>query len=173
MSIELKILDINKQAILRLPKNISQTLPSKGQVMIEGTINGLEFKEPLEPDGNGSHFLKLTDKLLANLKIKTADTIKLEFAPTKDWPDPIIPSDLKTALQSNHIAQTTWAKITPMAKWDWIRWIRGTKSDKTHKRRIEVAISKLKSGMRRPCCFNRTECTYPNLSNNGVLLETS
>ncbi len=64
-----------------------------------------------------------------------------------------------------------WMDITPMARWDWIRWIRATKQPETRKRRIEVACSKLKAGTRRPCCFNRNLCTEPSVSNNGVLLE--
>ena len=58
-----------------------------------------------------------------------------------------------------------------MARWDWIRWINATAQQETRKRRIEVAFSKLKSGMRRPCCFNRGMCTEPYVSKNGVLLE--
>jgi len=51
-----------------------------------------------------------------------------------------------------------------------MRWIRATKNDDTRKRRIEVALSKLTAGMRRPCCFNRNLCTEPSVSHNGVLL---
>ena len=61
--------------------------------------------------------------------------------------------------------------ITPMARWDWIRWIRSTKQQETCKRRIENALAMLKSGKRRPCFFNRNICTEPYISNNGVLLE--
>jgi hypothetical protein len=34
-----------------------------------------------------------------------------------------------------------------------------------------VSISKMKSGKRRPCCFNLAACTDPDLSKNGRLLE--
>jgi hypothetical protein len=34
-----------------------------------------------------------------------------------------------------------------------------------------VSISKMKSGKRRPCCFNLSACTDPDLSKNGRLLE--
>jgi len=32
-------------------------------------------------------------------------------------------------------------------------------------------ISKLRSGKRRPCCFDLAACTDPDLSKNGVLAE--
>ena len=38
-------------------------------------------------------------------------------------------------------------------------------------RRVDVSISKMNSGKRRPCCFNLSACTDPDLSKNGRLLE--
>jgi len=37
--------------------------------------------------------------------------------------------------------------------------------------RVDVSISKMKSGKRRPCCFNVSACTDPDLWKNGRLLE--
>lgn len=101
----------------------------------------------------------------------TGDPLTLAIEPAKQWPDPKIPADLNNALTTAPKAQTVWMDITPMARWDWIRWIRSTKQLQTRKRRIEVALSKLKAGKRRPCCFNRNLCTEPDVSNNGVLLK--
>jgi uncharacterized protein YdeI (YjbR/CyaY-like superfamily) len=91
--------------------------------------------------------------------------------PTKECPEPEVPADLKRALAENPRVYQQWMDITPLARWDWIRWIRATKEPETRKRRIEVASSKLNNGARRPCCFNRSTCTEPDVSKNGVLLE--
>jgi Domain of unknown function (DUF1905) len=37
--------------------------------------------------------------------------------------------------------------------------------------RIEKTLSKLRSGKRAACCFNRSQCTDPSMSRKGVLLE--
>jgi hypothetical protein len=58
-----------------------------------------------------------------------------------------------------------------MARWEWVRWVNATKNPDTRGRRVEVSISKMKSGKRRPCCFNLSACTDPDLSKNGRLLE--
>ena len=81
------------------------------------------------------------------------------------------PEVVETPVEENPQVHKLWMDITPMARWDWIRWIRSTKQVETRRRRIEVACSKLKKGERRPCCFNRTVCTDPEVSNNGVLLK--
>jgi hypothetical protein len=167
-----KLSKIGSWTILILPKEASHKLPSRGMTMVDGTIKGFHFKSALEPDGKGSHWLKFDKSLLEAAKADVGEDVTLSIEPTKDWPEPKVPDDLKTALESSSSQiQSLWEKITPMARWDWIRWINSTKNTETRKRRIEVACSKLKAGTRRPCCFNRTMCTEPEVSNNGVLLE--
>jgi uncharacterized protein YdeI (YjbR/CyaY-like superfamily) len=111
--------------------------------------------------------------LLKSANAEAGDKVKLAIEPSKEWPEPVLPKDLKAALMGNPEVLTIWKNITPMARWDWIRWIRATMNQDTRKRRIETAFSKLKSGERRPCCFNRTVCTVSEVSKNGMLLEPS
>ena len=56
-----------------------------------------------------------------------------------------------------------------MARWEWVRWINSTRVVKTRERRIEVGLSKLEDGKRRPCCFDLSSCTDPELSKSGKL----
>lgn len=64
-----------------------------------------------------------------------------------------IPLDLKVALLANPKALTIWEDITPLARNEWVCWVTSPKQPETRIRRIKVGISKLKSGMRRPCCW--------------------
>jgi hypothetical protein len=41
----------------------------------------------------------------------------------------------------------------------------------TCQRRVEVSISKMQSGKRRPCCFNVAAGTDPDPSKNGKLID--
>ena len=162
---------IGDWVILRLPENASAKLPSRGMTLVEGTVNGTRSKIVLEPDGEGSHWFKVDSKLRKAAKINTNSKVKLEVEPSKDWPEPEVPSDLKMALVADRQANALWMDITPMARWDWLRWVRSTKNPETRKRRIEVTLSKLKADNRRPCCFNRNQCTDPELSKNGILIK--
>ncbi len=168
---EASLFKIGSWTLLRLPKSASAKLPSRGMTMVQGTINGFRFQAPLEPDGKGSHWLKVDKTMSKAAGADTGDTVMLAIEPVKEWPEPKVPADLKKALAAVPQAQSLWKDITPMARWDWIRWIGSTKNPDTRKRRIEVTFSKFKDGKRRPCCFNRSLCTDPYVSNNGVLLE--
>ena len=134
---------IDTSAVLRLPETASKKLPSRGQVAVHGTINRVEFQTVLEPDGKFGH-----------------------------WPEPNVPQDLATALAAApQKIQHLWDEITPMARWEWVRWVNATKNADTRGRRVDVSISKMKSGKRRPCCFDLSACTDPDLSRSGRLLE--
>ena len=163
---------IGKWTILRLPEKASGRLPSRGQVAVQGTVNGHGFQAVLEPDGNSGHWLMVDVELQRAAALGAGDTATLEIEPLKDWPEPNVPQDLATALAAApQKIQDLWKAITPMARWEWVRWVNATQNPDTRKRRVDVSISKMKSGKRRPCCFNLAACTDPNLSKNGRLVE--
>ena len=177
ISFEAKLFKINSWTILRRPENPSAKLPSRGMTMVAGTMNGVPFKAVLEPDGRygprqkPSHWFAPDKKLLTEAKASADNTVQVSLEPTKEWIEPEIPQDLKKALSTFPKAQDLWKDITPLARWDWIRWIRAVKTPQTRQKHIEVALDKLNKGMRRPCCFNRNLCSEPEVSHNWALRE--
>ena len=164
---------ICSQTILRLPEAVSSKLPSRGMSLVEGTFNGRSFQAPLEPDGRGSHWFRVSDTMLRAARAAAGDSVSLAIAPMTQWPEPKVPPDLIRALAADPKARSLWRDITPLARWDWIRWIGSTRNRDTRAIRIEKTLSKLRSGKRAACCFNRSQCTDPSMSRNGVLLEST
>lgn len=171
ISFKTKPFKIGTWTIVKLPQSESVKLPSRGQVMVKGTINDFSFQTALEPDGRGSHWLNVDKDMQKAAGVSAGDTVKLELESTKEWPEPSLPPDLKSALDANKEVKALWLRITPMARWEWIRWIGSTSQHETRKHRIEVACSKMTHGERRPCCFNRSMCCVPQVSKNGMLLD--
>jgi hypothetical protein len=171
-----KLFASNSWVILRIPQEASQKLPSRGMTMVAGTLNGVPFKTVLEPDGHymsnqkPSHWFSPHKKLLQDAQANIGDEVSVSLEPTKEWIEPELPQDVNQALQNNPTALETWKAITPMARWDWIRWIRAVKTPETRQKHITVMLDKLNKGMRRPCCFNRSLCSVPEVSKNWVLL---
>jgi Domain of unknown function (DUF1905)/Bacteriocin-protection, YdeI or OmpD-Associated len=164
---------MDKWVIVRLPEEASAKLPSRGQVAVHGTINGHEFHTVLEPDGSRGHWMRVDGKLQQTAAISVGCTATLEIEPNKDWPEPNVPQDFEAALASApQEIRDLWEDITPMARWEWVRWVNATRNPDTRKRRVEVSMSKMSSGKRRPCCFDLAACTDPQLSRNGRLLES-
>lgn len=159
------------RAILQLPETASKRLPSRGQVAVQGTINGHTFRTVLEPDGNRGHWMNVDKRLQRVAGVSADDSATVEVEPIKEWPEPNVPADFGRALSAAPPEiRDLWEAITPMARWEWVRWVNATKNSDTRKRRVEVSISKMSHGKRRPCCFDLASCTDPDLSTNGKLV---
>jgi len=64
-----------------------------------------------------------------------------------------LPADFEQALMSSKAVLELWEDITPLARNEWICWVTSGKKAETRDIRIKKALSKMKGGMRRPCCW--------------------
>jgi len=123
---------------------------------VEGTVNGSPFRATLEPDGQGSHWLKVSQKMREAAGADAGDIVTLEIEPAREEPEPRVPPDLRKALEAAPKARALWPEITPIARRDWIHWITSAKSPETRTRRIKNTCAMLAAGKRRVCCFDRS-----------------
>ncbi len=149
---------------LTLPMDASAKLPSRSMTTVEGTLNGVPFRATLEPDGQKSHWLKVSRKLREAAGADAGDTVTLEIAPLAEEPEPKVPADLRKALAADPKARALWDEITPIARRDWIHWITSAKLPETRTRRVASACSMLAAGKRRVCCFDRSGFYSKSLS---------
>ncbi len=148
--------EVDSSMLITLPTDASVKLPSRGMVMVKGTLNGVRIRVLIQPDGQGSHWFGVDKDLRQAADVTTGDTVNLEIQPTKDWPEPELTADIEKALAADPQAQAVWTDITPMARWDWLNWMGSVKLPKTLQERPEKLCSMLKAGKRRPCCFKRS-----------------
>lgn len=148
--------------LVHLPQEASAALPSRGQVAVTGKRDGKRFSTVIEPDGLRGHWIRLDGA-------KPGTTVSFELAPADTWPEPVVPVDFSDALDDAPDLDDLWADITPMARWEWVRWIGATRNEATRAKRIDVGISKLRDGKRRPCCFDLSACTDPDVARSSKL----
>ncbi|MBD3783900.1 MAG: DUF1905 domain-containing protein [Micrococcales bacterium] len=155
--------------LVRLPADASRALPSRGQVAVTGSLDGEPFATVVEPDGRRGHWVRLDPGSAA-----PGDTVELELVVAEEWPEPDVPEDLAEALAAapEHIREV-WDDITPMARWEWVRWVGATRSAETRAKRVGVSIDKIDHGKRRPCCFDLSSCTDPDVARSGKLPDPS
>ena len=156
---------VGSWALLTLPKTASAKLPSRGMTTVEGTINGFPFRAALEPDGQGSHWLRVNRTMREAAGADAGDVVTMEIVPAGEEPEPRVPADLRKALATAPKARALWSDITPIARRDWIRWIDSAKRPETRTRRIKITCAMLVAGKRRPCCFNYL-CPIANYKSN-------
>lgn len=143
-------------AFLVLPAEASAKLPTRSMTTVDGTLAGHPFQSTLEPDGQGSHWLKVSRVLREAADVDVGDTVTLEITPVAVEPEPRVPADLRKALADTPGALAQWSSLTPVARRDWIHWITSGKKAETRERRITNTCDMLASGKRRACCFDRS-----------------
>ncbi|MET0808755.1 MAG: YdeI/OmpD-associated family protein [Pseudoxanthomonas sp.] len=143
-------------AFLVLPADASAKLPTRSMTTVDGTLDGYPFQATLEPDGQGSHWMKVGRALREAAGAVVGDTVALEITPVAVEPEPGVPVDLRKALAAAPAARAQWNSLTPVARRDWIHWITSGKKAETRERRIVNACDMLASGKRRACCFDRS-----------------
>jgi hypothetical protein len=141
-------------AFVVLPKAVSEKLPRRGRTSVIGTINGHYFQVTLEPDGQLSHWLKVSSELRIVSGAELGDTVTLEITPVVTEPEPQLPTDFKKALRAVPKAEVVWRATTTLARVDWIHWIESAKQAATRKSRIASACDMLAAGKKRVCCFD-------------------
>jgi hypothetical protein len=101
---------------LRLPAAASNALPTPSMVSVTGTFAGQPLQAPLQPDGQGGHWLKVDRALQQASGVSTGQTAVLEIAPLAEGPEPLVPDDLHAALAARPAAHVTWDALTAVAR---------------------------------------------------------
>ena len=84
--------------------------------MVEATINGFPFRAALEPNGKGSHWLRINKAMDDAAGADAGETVTVEITRTGEEPETRVPMDLRKALAAAPLAQALWADITPIAR---------------------------------------------------------
>lgn len=73
---------------LVLPAEASAKLPARSQVTVDGTLDGHSFQATLEPDGQGSHWLKVGKTLREAAGAAAGAMVALEMTAVENEPEP-------------------------------------------------------------------------------------
>jgi hypothetical protein len=127
---ETGLVSVGDRLILRLPPEASGKLPSRGQVAVTGRMNDHAFETVVEPDGMRGHWIDAAAAAGtgAGARFAEGDVVTVEIERNDAWPEPQVPSEFEAALVATPAAGDTWADITPMARWEWVRWVNATKN---------------------------------------------
>ena len=141
-------------AFVILPKSASDKLPRRGRTSVDGTLNAYPFRALLEPDGQLSHWLRISPALLEATGLTSGDSASFEIRAVAQEPEPEPPADLLSALADAPEALAVWNETTTLARLDWIHWIITAKQAQTRAKRIKDGCAMLASGKPRVCCFD-------------------
>ena len=129
--------------VVRLPAVTSRALGKRGQVRIQGTINGFPFRTTLFPDGTGGHFLIVNRTMQKGAAVTAGDTAKFDIREDSEPLVTVMPQELQTILDSERELKKYFRSLSPSMQRFIARGVGESKNKETRLRRADAATELL------------------------------
>ena len=130
--------------IIRVPFDVAKVWGKRGQLRIQGEINGFAFGSTLFPTGTGEHFLIVNKKMQSGGKTAPGLTAKFRLqpdtAPRKALEQP---KELLRELGQSKRLLKFYESFTPSRKHEIAKWIGQVKSQEARQRRSQQLAERL------------------------------
>ena len=124
--------------IARIPIDLARIWGKRGQIKVQGEINGFAFTATLFPDGQGHHFLIVNKKMLSGGKTAAGLTAKFRIQPDT-LPRITIspPKELLRELAQSKRLLKFFESFSPSRRHELSKWIAQCKTSEARTRRSE------------------------------------
>jgi len=130
--------------IARLPFDVAKVWGKRGQLRVQGEINGFGLRTTLFPTGKGEHYLIVNKKLQAGGKTAAGLTAKFRLAPDLAPPESVAPpKELLLVLKQSKRLARFYESLPDSWKRDIARRIAEGKHEETRKRRADQMAERL------------------------------
>jgi len=124
--------------IARIPIDLAKIWGKRGQIKVQGEINGFAFSATLFPDGQGGHFLIVNKKMLSGGKTAAGLTAKLRLQPdTTPRITVSPPTELLRELGQSKRLLKFFESLNPSRRHEIAKWIAQCKTSEARKRRSQ------------------------------------
>ncbi|MCU1331971.1 MAG: hypothetical protein JWM08_963 [Candidatus Angelobacter sp.] len=130
--------------IARVPFDAAKVWGKRGQLRIQGEINGFAFSTSLFPTGEGRHFFIVNKKMLSGGKTAPGLTAKFRLQPdTTPRPPVAAPTELLRELGESKRLLKFHDSLTRSQRNEIARWIAESKNEDTRRRRARQMAERL------------------------------
>jgi uncharacterized protein YdeI (YjbR/CyaY-like superfamily) len=124
--------------IARVPFEAATIWGKRGQIKVQGEINGFAFGGTLFPDGQGGHFLIVNKKMLSGGKTAAGLTAKFRLQPdTTPRITVAPPAELLRELGQSKRLLKFFESLSPSRRHEIAKWIAQCKTSDARKRRSQ------------------------------------
>jgi hypothetical protein len=131
---------------LNIPKQVSETFASKGQVKVKGTINGYGFKSTAMPRGDGTHYLVVGKGIRDQIHAAQGDIVEVTLELDPEERRIVIPESLAEAFASHPLSKAGFEKLAYSHQKAYVDWIMSAKKEETSQKRVDKALELLVNG---------------------------
>jgi uncharacterized protein YdeI (YjbR/CyaY-like superfamily) len=126
------------QAIVIVPEEIVEQLPSTGRVRVDGTLNGAPFNLAVQRTKNGTRYLSAARPLRKAARVDFGDEVEVSMhVVDNDKLD--VPEELQALLDVDEDARVTWERMTVGKRRGVAHYVNSVKNtDSRIRRAIEI-----------------------------------
>ncbi len=125
-----------------VPAGSSAAFGKKGAVPVLGTVNGIEWRGNLLPNGQGGHRMILNGKLRKQARVGVGHTVEVSLQPDEESREVPLPDELAEALRENDLLDKFNA-LAPGHRRYVLLWLQSAKTRPTWERRVENLVMRL------------------------------
>jgi hypothetical protein len=136
-------------AFVFFPHDVEKEFGTKGQVPVQATFDGIEYRGSLIKYGQPQHMLGILKAIRDKLGKGPGDTLDVEIWKDEDERTVEVPAELQKLLKKEGLLPF-FEKLSYTHRKEYTRWISEAKKEETRQRRLEKAVEMLKKRIKTP-----------------------
>ncbi len=136
-----------KWTIIRVPFDAAKIWGKRGQLKVQGEINGFSFRTSLFPARQGGHILLVNKKMQAGGHVRQGMKAKFRLEPDTAPRDITLPAELLAILRQSKQLKKYYESLNNSTRRDIARWVAEGKHGETRQRRSEQMAERLMATM--------------------------
>lgn len=130
-----------------IPFDVAKTWGTRGQLRVQGEINGFAFRTSIFPTGRGDHFLMVNRRMLAGARVVPGGSANFRLEPDTQKRTVSVPLEFKRILAQDRSLQRWLNQLSYSIRNEISKWIVGVKSPEARLRRSEQIAERLLATM--------------------------
>lgn len=133
--------------IIRIPFDAAKLWGRRGNLRVNGEVNGIRFNAALFPNGRGGHYMLVNKKLQTVAKITSGETVTFRLEPDEKKKEVKMPAELQAILRKEKPIQRWFASLSPSTQ-NWINnHVGEVKQEEARKRRADQIAERIMETM--------------------------
>lgn len=136
-------------AFIFFPFDVQREFGTKGKVPVEGTFDGVAYKESIFRYGYPQHLLGVPKAIRDQIGKNPGDHIEVVLWKDEEVRTIEVPAEFQKRMEKEKLL-TFFEKLSHTHRKEYVRWITEAKKEETRQARFEKAIDLLKRNVKTP-----------------------
>lgn len=137
-------------AFIEFPYSVKEEFGSNGQVKVQVTFDGHEYRGSLVKMGQACHWIGLTQAIRNAIGKNPGDTVQVVLKKDESPRTVEIPEDMLIRFEKNKAAKAFFDTLSHTHKKEYVSWIVSAKKIETRERRLSKTMEMLAQNIRHP-----------------------